>query len=111
MKEIWLPLFRLALEAPDAAIICCFDIVRLIELIDRELFLALPVCVVTPPDVEFWPLSVCSFWKACLWEDFSLLRLCFDVASIFALFASIVVCNCVILLRKSSNCLSYFYFY
>ena len=43
MKDIWLPLLRLALEAPDAAIIYYFDIVRLIEFMDRELFLALPV--------------------------------------------------------------------
>lgn len=61
MKEIWL-LFLFALDVPDAAIIYCFDIVRLIELIDRELFLALPVCVVAPPVVEFCPLaSVLSF--------------------------------------------------
>ena len=109
MKDIWLPLLRLALEAPDAAIIYYFDIVRLIEFMDRELFLALPVCVVTPPFVEFCPLSVFNFWKACRC-DFSLLRLCFEAASILALLVSIVVCSSVILLRKSSSYLSYFCF-
>ena len=112
MNEIWLPLLRFALEAPEAAIIYYLDMVRLIEFMDRELFLALPVwVVVTPPVVEFCPLySVFNFWKACLC-DFSLLKLCFEfAASILALFVSMVVCSCVILLRRSSSCLSYFSF-
>ena len=58
-NNIWLPLFLLPLEAPDAAMIYCFDICLLIELIERLLFLALPISVVgATPWVEICPLSV-----------------------------------------------------
>lgn len=58
----WLPLLRLQLVLPEPAMMYCFDICRFIEFIERLLFFALPMAVVTaPPAPEPTALSVLSF--------------------------------------------------